>query len=50
MPQVVSDSGRAPQRGDLRRAQLDHAQDPAFVRALEQHRAEIDRMLARSTL
>lgn len=35
------------QRGGLRDDQLDHSQDPAFVRALEQHQAEVDRMLAR---
>ena len=35
------------QRGDVRDTQLDHSQDPAFVRALEQHQADIDRMLAR---
>ena len=35
------------QRGDVRDSQLDHSQNPAFVRALEQHQADIDRMLAR---
>lgn len=35
------------QRGEVRDAQLDHSQNPAFVRALEQHQADIDRMLAR---
>ena len=37
------------QRGQVRDAQLDHSQNPAFVRALEQHQADIDRMLARPT-
>jgi len=35
------------QRGQVRDQQLDHSQDPAFVRALEDHQADIDRMLAR---
>lgn len=35
------------QRGEVDDAQLDHSQDAGFVRALEQHQAEIDRMLAR---
>jgi hypothetical protein len=35
------------QRGAIRDTQLDHSQSPAFVQALEQHQAEIDRMLAR---
>ena len=35
------------QSGGVRDTQLDHSQDPAFVRALEQHQADIDRMLAR---
>ena len=35
------------QSGVVRDTQLDHSQDPAFVRALEQHQADIDRMLAR---
>ena len=37
------------QRGQMRDEQLDHSQDPGFVRALEQHQADIDRMLARPT-
>jgi len=37
----------AMQRGLVRDAQLDHSQDPGFVGALEQHQADIDRMLAR---
>lgn len=37
------------QRGEVRDEQLDHSQDPAFVDALEQHQADIDRMLARPT-
>lgn len=35
------------QRGEVYDAQLDHSQSPGFVRALEQHQADIDRMLAR---
>ena len=35
------------QRGAVPDAQLEHSQDPAFVRSLEQHQADIDRMLAR---
>jgi hypothetical protein len=36
------------QRGTVRDAQLEHSQeDPAFVGALEQHQADIDRMLGR---
>jgi hypothetical protein len=34
------------QRGDLRDAQLDHSLRPGFLPALEQHQADIDRMLA----
>lgn len=37
------------QRGQVRDEQRDHSQDPSFVRALEQHQADIDRMLARPT-
>lgn len=37
------------QSGQVRDAQLDHSQDPAFVGALEEHQADIDRMLARPT-
>lgn len=33
--------------GQIRDAQLDHSQSPAFIKALEQHQADIDRMLAR---
>lgn len=39
----------AMQRGEVRDAQLDHSQSSAFVRALEQHQDDIDRMLARPT-
>ena len=35
------------QRGQVRDEQLDHSQNLAFVDALEQHQADIDRMLAR---
>lgn len=34
--------------GQIQDAQLVHSQNPAFVRALEEHQADIDRMLARS--
>lgn len=37
------------QSGQVRDEQLDHSQNPAFVRALEQHQSDIDRMLARPT-
>jgi len=37
------------QRGQVRDDQLNHSQNPGFVRALEQHQADIDRMLARPT-
>lgn len=33
--------------GQLTDAQLEHSSDPAFVRELEQHQRDIDRMLAR---
>lgn len=33
--------------GQIRDAQLDHSQDPAFVKELEEHQADIDQMLAR---
>lgn len=35
------------QRGLVRDVQLDHSRKPGFVGALEQHQADIDRMLAR---
>ena len=35
--------------GQIRDPQLAHSQNPAFVRALEDHQADIDRMLARPT-
>lgn len=35
--------------GQIRDEQLDHSQSPGFVKALEQHQADIDRMLARPT-
>lgn len=35
--------------GQIRDPQLDHSQSPAFIKALEQHQAEIDQMLARPT-
>lgn len=35
--------------GQIRDPQLDHSQNPAFIKALEDHQADIDRMLARST-
>ena len=35
--------------GQIRDPQLAHSQNPAFVRALEEHQADIDRMLARPT-
>lgn len=37
----------AMQRGQVPDAQLDHSRSASFVRALEQHQADIDRMLAR---
>ena len=47
---MSSSSADSPmQRGQVRDQQLDHSQDPAFVRALELHQADIDRMLARPT-
>lgn len=33
--------------GQVQDDQLTHSQDPAFVRELEQHQADVDRMLAR---
>lgn len=33
--------------GQIRDAQLDHSQEPAFVKDLEEHQADIDQMLAR---
>ncbi len=35
--------------GQIRDPQLDHSQDPAFIKALEEHQADIDQMLARPT-
>ena len=35
------------QGGQVRDTQLDHSQNPGFVRALEEHQAGVDRMLAR---
>ncbi|MGQ0831612.1 MAG: hypothetical protein ACT4OV_08030 [Microthrixaceae bacterium] len=35
--------------GQIRDPQLDHSQNPAFIKALEEHQAEIDQMLARPT-
>ena len=35
------------QRGQVRDDQLVRSQDPGYVRALEQHQAGVDRMLAR---
>jgi hypothetical protein len=35
--------------GQMTDPQLRHSSNPAFVRELEQHQADIDRMLARST-
>lgn len=37
------------QRGETRDAQLDRSQNPGFLADLEQHQADIDRMLARPT-
>lgn len=36
------------QDGRVREGQLQRSQDPAYVGALEQHEADIDRMLARN--
>lgn len=33
--------------GQIHDLQLDHSQSPAFLKALEQHQADIDQMLAR---
>jgi len=33
--------------GQIRDPQFDHSQNPAFIKALEQHQADIDQMLAR---
>jgi hypothetical protein len=35
--------------GQIRDPQLDHSQNPAFIKALEEHQADIDQMLARPT-
>lgn len=35
--------------GQITDPQLEHSSDPAFVRELEQHQADMDRMLARGT-
>jgi hypothetical protein len=34
--------------GQIRDPQLDHSRNPAFIKALEEHQADIDQMLARS--
>lgn len=51
MTQVMStpDANGPMQSGQTTDAQLAHSKDPAFVRALEQHQGDIDRMLARPT-
>lgn len=41
-----ADTGSQAHRGD---GQLERSQSPGYVRALEQHQAQIDRMLARGT-
>ena len=33
--------------GQIRDPQLDHSRNPAFIKALEEHQADIDQMLAR---
>jgi hypothetical protein len=49
MTQYMSDSNASGPMftGQLTDAQLEHSSDPAFVRELEQHQRDIDRMLAR---